>query len=462
MEVLNQIIKLFTLEVRTAMGFLFWGNFTLAILVFIFLLSNFRNDTRKHFLVFGFSKLFQAVAWLAFFIRIDIVNHSPVNFLVPNTLFFISYYLESIAMLMILKKSTRKNYLIQNVIFIVILVGFYSIVWLEYKSNIRVSAASFFFFMLLVMPTYLFFKEVRTSLFKRLLSFNYGIILLVLLFRTIYPLIHTATSLYSTGVSQRILFLIIFLVLVSSGVGYLLLLQEEKEIQIKKLLNDKDTFFSIIAHDLRGSFNGILGLSEMLIEKENKIVNEEREEFIQLIYQSSKNTFSLLENLLSWAQSQTGRIDFNPSKVEVSTIVNRTISLLAKHAEYKSITIKSEIQSEQFVTADANMLETIFRNLISNAIKFTNTHGQITVSMDNEKNQFVFCVKDNGIGLSSEKINTLFDINNKKSTSGTQEELGTGLGLILCKDFVEKHQGSISVQSKENEGSTFMFSIPTE
>ncbi|WP_338646625.1 HAMP domain-containing sensor histidine kinase [Flavobacterium sp. KS-LB2] len=257
-------------------------------------------------------------------------------------------------------------------------------------------------------------------------------------------------------------FLITFLVLISSGVGYLLLLQEEKEIQIKKLLSDKDAFFSIIAHDLRGSFNGILGLSEMLLEKENNIVNEEREEFIQLIYQSSKNTFSLLENLLSWAQSQTGRIDFNPSKVEVSAIVNRTISLLSKHAEYKSITIKSEIPLEQFVTADANMLETIFRNLISNAIKFTNTNGQVTISMDKERKQFVFYVKDNGIGLSSENINTLFDINSKKSTTGTHEELGTGLGLMLCKDFVEKHQGSISVHSKENEGCTFMFSIPNE
>ena len=462
MEVLNQILKLFTLDIRSAMGFLFWGNFTLAILVFIFLLSNFRNDTRKHFLIFGFSKIFQAVGWLAFFVRTDTVSYSPINFLVPNTLFFVSYYFESIAMLMIVKTSTRKNHLIQLVLFIIALLGFYIVVWLEYDSNIRVSAASFFFFLLLVMPTYLFFKELHTSLFRRLLACNYGIILVVLIFRIIYPLINTTTSLYSTDVTQKMVFLITFLVLISSGVGYLLLLQEEKEIQIKKLLSDKDAFFSIIAHDLRGSFNGILGLSEMLLEKENNIVNEEREEFIQLIYQSSKNTFSLLENLLSWAQSQTGRIDFNPSKVEVSAIVNRTISLLAKHAEYKNITIKSEIPLEQFVTADANMLETIFRNLISNAIKFTNTNGQVTISMDKERKQFVFYVKDNGIGLSSENINTLFDINSKKSTTGTHEELGTGLGLMLCKDFVEKHQGSISVHSKENEGCTFMFSIPNE
>jgi signal transduction histidine kinase len=462
MEFIDQIFKLFTLDIRSAMAFLFWGNFTLAILVFIFLISNVGNDTRRQFLVFGFSKLFQSVAWLAFFIRVDIVNYSPINFLVPNTLFFMSYYLESIAMLMIVKTSSKKNYIVQFVIFLIILFGFYTIVWLEYDSNIRVSAVSFFFFLLLAIPTYLFFKEVRTSLFMRLLSFNYGIILSVLLFRTIYPLLYTSTSLYSTDVTQKIVFLIIFLVLISSGVGYLLLLQEEKEIQIKKLLSDKDAFFSIIAHDLRGSFSGILGLSEMLLEKENNIVNKEREEFVQLIYQSSKNTFSLLENLLSWSQSQTGRIDFNPSKVEVNTIVSRTISLLTKHTELKNISIKSTIESEEFIIADANMLETIFRNLISNAIKFTNTNGQVTVSMIKESKQFIFSIKDNGVGISQEKMKKLFAIDSKKSTSGTHEELGTGLGLILCKDFVEKHQGAIWVDSEENQGSAFMFSIPVQ
>jgi hypothetical protein len=243
MELFNQILKLFTLDIRTAMGFLFWGNFILAILVFIFLSSNYRNDTRKHFLVFGFSKLFQAVAWLAFFVRIDIEVFSPINFLVPNTLFFLSYYLESIAMLMIVKTSSKTNYLIQFVIFLAILLAFYIIIWFEFDSNIRVSAASFFFFLLLAIPTYLFFKEVRTSVFMRLLSFNYGIILAVLLFRTIYSLIYTSTSLYSSDATQQTVFLIIFLVLISSGVGYLLLLQEEKEIQIKKLLSDKDAFF---------------------------------------------------------------------------------------------------------------------------------------------------------------------------------------------------------------------------
>jgi signal transduction histidine kinase len=204
-----------------------------------------------------------------------------------------------------------------------------------------------------------------------------------------------------------------------------------------------------------------LGLSEIVLEKESNLVTEEREEFVNLIYQSSKNTFSLLENLLSWAQSQTGRIDFNPSNVDVSVVINRTISLLTKHSELKNITITSTIESGQSITADANMLETIFRNLISNAIKFTNTNGNVSVSMTKEGKQYVYYVKDDGIGVSQEKIKKLFAIDSKKSTVGTHEELGTGLGLILCKDFVEKHQGAIWVQSKENEGSTFVFSIPS-
>jgi signal transduction histidine kinase len=460
MESLNQFFKLFVLDIRNTMGLLFWGNFALATLVFTFRFALFSKDNKTHLLVFGCSKILQSFAWLAFFLRTDTVTFNPINIVIPNTLIFTSYYLESVAMLMMVKGSSKKVYRIQFVLFVITLLSFYCAVWLKVADNIRVSLASLIIFLLLITPSLRFLTGTRSSLFKKILGFNYIILLVVLIFRTIYPLFKTTTSLYSVDPTQKIIFLIVFLMMIISGVGYLLLLQEEKEIQIKKLLDDKDKFFSIIAHDLRGPFSGIIGLSELLLENDNQLNPKETNEFIQLIHQSSKNTYSLLDNLLTWAQSQTGSLEFSPKELEISSIIDKTINLLANVAKTKNITIRSEVEDKQYVFADKNMLETIFRNLISNAVKFTETNGEVLLSMKRENKQIVFSVQDNGIGIAPEKITNLFAVNSRNTTSGTNDEIGTGLGLMLCKDFIEKHGGKIWVKSQVGKGSVFMFSIP--
>lgn len=460
MEILNQFSKLFVLEIRNTMGLLFWGNFALATLVFTFRFALFSKDNKTHLLIFGCSKIFQSFAWLTFFLRTDIITISPINIIITNTLIFTSYYLESIAMLMMVKGSSKKSYRVQLVLFVTTLLLFYSAVWFKAAANIRVSMASFIIFALLIVPSLRFLTETRSSLFKKILGFNYVILLTTLVFRTIYPLFKTSTTLYSADPTQKIIFLIIFLMMIISGVGYLLLLQEEKELQIKQLLDDKNKFFSIIAHDLRGPFNGIIGLSELLLENDNQLNNKETNEFIQLINQSSKSAFSLLDNLLTWAQSQTGSIQFTPKKLEINSIIDKTIHLLENIAKTKNINIRSEIEPKQFMVGDKNMLETVFRNLISNAIKFTNTNGEVIVSMIKEKDRMVFSVQDNGIGIPAGKIANLFAINKRNTTSGTNDETGTGLGLMLCKDFIEKHGGQIWVKSQPGKGSVFSFSIP--
>ncbi|MEN9907743.1 MAG: hypothetical protein RLZZ540_884 [Bacteroidota bacterium] len=460
MESLNHFFKLFVLDIRNTMGLLFWGNFALATLVFTFRFALFSKDNKTHLLVFGCSKILQSFAWLAFFLRTDTVTFNPINIVIPNTLIFTSYYLESVAMLMMVKGSSKKVYRIQFVLFVITLLSFYCAVWLKVADNIRVSLASLIIFLLLITPSLRFLTGTRSSLFKKILGFNYIILLVVLIFRTIYPLFKTTTSLYSVDPTQKIIFLIVFLMMIISGVGYLLLLQEEKEIQIKKLLDDKDKFFSIIAHDLRGPFSGIIGLSELLLENDNQLNPKETNEFIQLIHQSSKNTYSLLDNLLTWAQSQTGSLEFSPKELEISSIIDKTINLLANVAKTKNITIRAEVEDKQYVFADKNMLETIFRNLISNAVKFTETNGEVLLSIKRENKQIVFSVQDNGIGIAPEKITNLFAVNSRSTTSGTNDEIGTGLGLMLCKDFIEKHGGKIWVKSQVGKGSVFMFSIP--
>lgn len=460
MEMLNQFLKLFVLDIRNTLGILFWGNLIFAILVFTFRYALFNNHSKKHLLVFGLSKIFMAIAWLAFFMRIDTTSFNPINFIIPNTLVFAGYYLESVAMFMMIKNSSKKAFRMQLLLFIAALLSFYIAVWFRAEANIRVSLVSLFIFLLLITTSLRFLTETRSNLFKKILGLNYVILLIALIFRTIYPLFVTSTSFYSVDYAQRILFLIIFLMMTISGVGYLLLLQEKKENQIKKLLDDKNTFFSIIAHDLRGPFNGIIGLSELLLEKDNQLNQEETNEFIELIHQSSKNTFSLLDNLLTWSQSQTGNLEFNPKNLEIKTITNKSINLLANIAKNKNITLNTAIDTDQYLFADKNMLETVFRNLISNAIKFTPNNGEVSLSMQKENRQFVFSVQDNGVGIAPEKIKTLFNINHRQTTSGTNNETGTGLGLMLCKDFVEKHGGQIWVKSHPGKGSTFIFSIP--
>lgn len=347
METLNQFSKLFILDIRNIMGLLFWGNFALATLVFTFRCTHFSKDNKKHLLVFGWSKIFQSFVWLAFFLRTDTITFNPINIIIPNTLVFASYYLESIAMLMMVKDSSKKVYRMQAMLFVIILLSFYCAVWIKAAVNIRISLSSLSIFLLLITPALRFLTETRSSLFKKIVGFNYVILLTTLIFRTIYPLFYTKTSLYNADPTQNFIFLIIFLMMIISGVGYLLLLQEEKETQIKKLLDDKDKFFSIIAHDLKGPFNGIIGLSELLMEKKTHSDNDETNEFIQLIHQSSKNTYSLLENLLTWAQSQTGSIEFSPKKIEIISVTDKTINLLANIAQNKNIVIRSQIQKKR-------------------------------------------------------------------------------------------------------------------
>ncbi|MFA9191964.1 HAMP domain-containing sensor histidine kinase [Flavobacterium sp. FZUC8N2.13] len=460
MECLNQFSKLFVLDIRNTMGLLFWGNFALATLVFTFRFSLFSKDNKTHLLIFGFSKIFQSFAWLAFFLRTDTATFNPINIIIPNTLVLTSYYLESIAMLMMVKDKSKKAYRIQTILLAIVLMCFYCAVWIKSKDNIRIALASLSIFILLIIPTLRFLTETRSSLFKKILGFNYIILLAVLTFRTIYPLFKTSTTLYSIDPAQKIIFLIIFLMMIISGVGYLLLLQEEKEIQIKKLLDDKDKFFSIIAHDLRSPFNGIIGLTELLLEKNHQLDAKETNEFVHLIHQSSKNAYSLLDNLLTWAQSQTGNLEFSPKKIQISPIIDKTMSLLVNIAKNKNISIQSEIINGEYAFADKNMLETVFRNLISNAIKFTKTNGEVKLSMTKENHQIVFSVQDNGIGIAAETITNLFAINHKNTTSGTNDETGTGLGLMLCKDFIEKHGGKIWVESEIGKGSNFKFTIP--
>jgi len=228
-----------------------------------------------------------------------------------------------------------------------------------------------------------------------------------------------------------------------------------------KLNDQKDKFFSIMAHDLRSPFSSIIGFSELLEEQVKQKKYAEIEQYANIINLSSHRAIDLLTNLIEWARFQIGRMEFNPEYIEMNDLVKGIILLFDVVAGQKNISIINNCISENAsVFADKEMLKTVLRNLISNAIKFTMPGGKIIVNIECKPEVLTVSIKDNGVGMPQSVFDKLFKIDGVCSTSGTNKEKGTGLGLILCKEFIEKHHGTVWVESEEGKGSKFSFSIP--
>lgn len=229
---------------------------------------------------------------------------------------------------------------------------------------------------------------------------------------------------------------------------------------LKQLNNTKDRLFSIIGHDLKNPFNSILGFTDLLIDNNKEYDDEKRLKFLKIIKEATLKSANLLNNLLNWANTQTGNIDFNPEKINLKIELFDVLSLLEIQAINKEIRLQNNMNEDIYVNADSNMVTAILRNLISNAIKFTNPQGLVEINSKVINGFVEITVKDNGVGIPKNEIEKLFKIDEKYSNLGTLNEQGSGLGLILCKEFVEKHGGNINVKSIENEGSEFIFTLP--
>ena len=235
---------------------------------------------------------------------------------------------------------------------------------------------------------------------------------------------------------------------------------KESESRLRELNATKDKFFSIIAHDLKSPFNNILGFSDILVGQIHEKDYESIKEYARIIQNSSQRAFSLLVNLLEWSRSQIGLIKFSPEYIEIGLLINQVAQLLIESAQLKSIEMFIELPSKVICFGDKEMISTILRNLISNALKFTNPGGRIVISAERSPDEILFSVSDNGVGMKKEAMWKLFRIDASSSAKGTSGEKGTGLGLILCKEFVEKHGGKIWAESEYGKGSTFSFTVP--
>jgi PAS domain S-box-containing protein len=238
------------------------------------------------------------------------------------------------------------------------------------------------------------------------------------------------------------------------------LLEKQSE-ELGKLNATKDKFLSIIAHDLKNPFNAIIGFSDLMIQSFQELDNDTLLQGLNTIQTASKHAYKLLENLLAWSQNQTGRIAFKPELLNLHTQVSESLKMIESSAKIKGISINLTINKTLKVFADKDMLDSVMRNLILNAIKFSHKEGKIKVSAIEADHVIQVSVKDDGVGIPAEIQSGIFRIDKHTITTGTDNEIGTGLGLILCKDFITRHQGSIWVDSTPGKGSTFTFSLPT-
>jgi PAS domain S-box-containing protein len=236
---------------------------------------------------------------------------------------------------------------------------------------------------------------------------------------------------------------------------------KNNELKLIELNATKDKLFSIIGHDLRAPFSSLLGYSTLLsknIYKYNKTIIENQALIINKVAQQ---TFNLLEDLLLWSRAQSDELAFKPQRITLAEICNEVVKSQKENAEEKDIKINSTVLENIIINADFNMLKTVLRNLITNAIKFTNQHGEIEISAEINQEEVSITVSDNGIGISKEDISKLWDLTQDFKKTGTENENGTGFGLTICKEFVEKHGGRIWVESELQKGSNFKFTIPS-
>jgi two-component system sensor histidine kinase/response regulator len=263
----------------------------------------------------------------------------------------------------------------------------------------------------------------------------------------------------------------LLLTLVAIAVLALCCIKLKKELTVKKmelleaqqLVESRDKFFSIVAHDLKSPFNSLMGLSELLMLHAESMNAEQVQHHCMQIFNSSGRLFTLVDDLLQWSRVQTGKIQYNPEKIDLNVISSNIVNLLRISVQEKDIVIALNLENNLIAYADSNIYSTVLRNLISNAIKFSRVGSTIYVKGHKNKDGMIeISVTDRGIGMDKKQLDNLFIAENKQSTTGTFNEQGTGLGLVLCKEFVELNKGEIIAESEPDEGTTIRFTVPSE
>jgi PAS domain S-box-containing protein len=234
----------------------------------------------------------------------------------------------------------------------------------------------------------------------------------------------------------------------------------EYEKNLEKLIKDREKLINIIAHDLRNPFTTILGFIELLRDDVSKNSIDNADKYLQIIHSAAKQTFELLENMLEWSKSRAGIIEFNPEVTDITLLVAESVSFFRSMESKKGIRLNFKCDNSCFVRVDRNMMEIVLRNLLTNAVKYSYHEGEVVITVHETNSDVTINIRDFGVGIEPARLKTMFDDDRKLSTPGTEMEKGSGLGLMICKEFINKHQGTICIESEIGKGSNFMVTIP--
>jgi signal transduction histidine kinase len=353
-----------------------------------------------------------------------------------------------------------KRYILIPVFFSIIL-GFFS----TSSVSLRIAAVSLSVAIMYALTAYILLTEKGKTKIQHLTGYIFALASLSLLFRSLGALLEVDVAMAS--INYTLILPLIFFLILNLIIPLLLItiLKEKDNQKLSELNKSKDKFFSIIAHDLRGPFGGLQQIGELLWLNKNEISDEKREKLTKVLYQNSKNTFNLLDNLLKWASANAGLIIYEPSQLNLNKIVLNNISLFESQIKLKNLKLNCNFDTDIFVYADEDMIDTVIRNLLSNAIKFTPAGGKIEIvveKIDKINNTCTVVIVDSGIGMAKDSQSKVFEIDATVSTLGTNMETGTGLGLKLCKEFLTINKGTIWIEINENKGTSVFISLPIE
>ena len=340
-----------------------------------------------------------------------------------------------------------------------------SLLYFIFSTNmvIKLLITSFFFASIFGYFVYRIFKSKINSKIKLLINVIGITFVISNIVRGLFSVLTSTNIDITSALLVNQIWLILLLIITATfPTSFLLIINEEESLKLKQINSIKDKFFKIIARDLREPIAQMITATEVL-ERNFKDFNEENmDKILNIIRSSSERGLNLLENLLSWAQSQTNSIEFNPEMIDVTNIINENINLLQRKANEKNIEIVKMKWTSEMIKADKNMLTLVIKNLLSNAIKNANPGGQVNIKNQIKNEVYEFSVQDDGVQINHKSIKNLFQTESLYVGIGTNEEKGTGIGLVLCKEFIQKHNGDIWVTTKEGLGNTFTFTIPSK
>ncbi|OGS73630.1 MAG: hypothetical protein A3F91_14540 [Flavobacteria bacterium RIFCSPLOWO2_12_FULL_35_11] len=387
----------------------------------------------------------------------------PIEIIINTTINLFIVFYEIYCISFIERKFDSKHFkrFLLIPIFFSIALSFFS----SSSASERITVVSLSVSMMYAFTAYILLTEKGKTKIQFLTGYILALASLALLMRSLGAFFEVGTEV--TSINYMLILPLIFFLILNLVIPLLLIfiLKEKDNLKLTELNKSKDKFFSIIAHDLRGPFGGLHQIGELLWLNKNKISEEKREKLTKALYQNSKNTFNLLDNLLKWASANAGLIIYEPSQLNLHKIVLNNLRLFNSQVKLKNLTLRCNFDRELFVYADSDMIDTVIRNIISNAIKFTPNGGEIEIILDKVdkiKNTCAIAIVDNGIGMAKDSQLNVFEIDATVSTLGTDNESGTGLGLKLCKEFLTINKGTIWIESNENKGTGVFISLPIE